>query len=182
MHYIACLTTSFLTVLALSVQAHAVTIDFDEVPSSAPVFTNSYSEKDYTVAASSDGFVIFSSQLQTTVGFTILADHENPFELQSFRAFDHNPPAGWTWTLEGFFAAGGSITQVLNISESPFLPTYSLTGFEGLSSVTFTPDAPVSDTIYAQTVFDEFVLDHVPEPSSLALLGLGGIALLRYRR
>jgi hypothetical protein len=80
-------------------------------------------------------------------------------------------------TFIGNIHGGGTVSESFTVGNALAFTAYTFTGFSNLDSVTWLQTAPYSQ-------FDNIVLDAnaVPEPASLALIGLGIAGLVASRR
>jgi hypothetical protein len=79
-----------------------------------------------------------------------------------------------TWTIDGI--------QIGSLDISAELPFGGDNIFLGYFDVNATSSADVNRESLLFGLFDNVVVDMIPEPASLSLLGFGGLALLRRRR
>ncbi|MEM6393137.1 MAG: PEP-CTERM sorting domain-containing protein [Planctomycetota bacterium] len=160
----------------------AQTIEFDVGPTGS---LSSYEE---------DGFTF--EQISGTTLFFVVSDASdgNPRPLLETNAFQFAATSGETfglvsldlaagnsfdtWQVEGFFAAGGSITQNVSPTIDDLWSTAMFSGFEGLQRVEVTP---LVGGLNEGLRWDNIV---VPEPTSaaLVLLGAGAFGVFRRRR
>jgi len=100
----------------------------------------------------------------TTVSLYYLAGSTRVvFATDSF-----NTPNAWAWTPESFTGAA---------------PSAAFGDLLGVEIQNVTPESGLaSDNDDSYTSYGNVVLSVVPEPTSIALLGLGGLALLAFRR
>ena len=185
------------------VPAHAAqtVIDFEGVVASGGTSTcptTPYTENGYTLtvspAAQCNNFISNNVGSNNSYGntssvFGICAYCGETFTLTGTSSFSiasidlgsHYGSDPDVLIFTGFFSGGGSITQSINATQR--WATYNLAGFTGLSSLQFAFAAGNSSNNHAS--LDNLVL-YVPEPTGLALVGLGLVALgatsLRRRR
>ena len=92
---------------------------------------------------------------------------------QSYVVSDNRPI-----TFTGTLLVGGTVTQSYAIPRDDALHTMTFSGFSGLRSVSWDQ----SNYSNGEFQFDNILVNPVPEPASLAALGLGTVTLLRRRR
>lgn len=83
---------------------------------------------------------------------------------------------GQTVTLIGTRADTSTVTNTITLSPSGTLTTYALTGMTNIVSMT------LDDTAASWFQFDNIVTEAVPEPATMAVMGLGLAAMARRRR
>jgi len=126
--------------------------------------------------------------------FTLTADPGKTLDLDelSFRVARGNTSGNRNWAVRS--DASGTTNLASNftndtttdIASAAALQTVDLTGaqFQGLNAIVFT-FFQVTDSTFRTVVWDDIAVtgDAVPEPASLALVGLGGLLMLgRSRR
>jgi hypothetical protein len=180
--------------------ATPIVIDFEGVVTpgnNSPCPITPYAEDGFTLTATPsnvcNNYILnnvssFNGNGDTTSILGVCADCSTPatlLTLTSASSFSLNSidiggyangqnPSGILFT--GFFAGGGTITQL--IDPVALFATYSFSGFSDLSSLQI--QAGNDNQHFA---LDNIVLNSVPEPTSLLLLGSGGFGLLaRFRR
>lgn len=134
-------------------------------------------------------FFFFNEPPLTTL--TLVSDSATPFALNSmdFGTFidDTGDDSEATLTITGQLSAGGTVTRVLNNSGNLTSAFYEPQTFDAswssLSAVDFTATAvdPVNAENYRFGI-DNIDVGVVPEPASLALLGLSAGCALFIRR
>ena len=111
---------------------------------------------------------------------TLSASGGGAFDLEAIdlanEARESSPaPQGATVRFVGTKTNGSTVTRSYTLSVGDGLETVAFSGFTGLTSVTF-------DQPYPFIQFDNVRVSAVPEPASLAALGIGALAFLRRRR
>ncbi len=113
-------------------------------------------------AASDDYFVHFSVPVRA-FGFWVI-NNSNIQEIPVFEAY------GTNGLIETVQFTGVAIDGTIGIAEYGFL---GIVADQDITEIHTTKEA---------TVFDNFMYSAVPEPATICLLGLGGLALRRKRR
>ena len=108
---------------------------------------------------------------------TLTAIGGGPFSLNSIDLAPVSTvyPSGASVTFTGNIHGGGTITETFIAPTTYTFATYDFTGFANLDSVTWTQAFP-----YTQA--DNLVVDAVPEPASLMLVGTGVLTFVARRR
>lgn len=177
--------------------AQAQLIDFENLPNSDPNFTlqgdsvisggfkfastTHVGEMD-SVASWGSGMSLYTgsvaifanyiddSMLMTKVG-------GGAFNVTSIGMADVFLAAGpWTVTLIGTRADTSTVTETVNVTTGNVLTNYSLSNMTNIVSM------KIDDTANTSMQLDNIATTAVPEPASMAVLGLGVAAVLRRRR
>jgi hypothetical protein len=144
--------------------------------------------------ATSEGSGMVTTSLAPFGGTIVTLTHENslPFTLESInlaREFQfNNPSAGVSYpevTFTGTTVGGGTVMQTFSVDqEGFFFRTFTFSSvFTNLLTVNWTqpvfgsPDPNNPGQLLGLHQFDNIVVNVIPEPSSLAMLGLGMLGL-----
>ncbi len=80
-----------------------------------------------------------------------------------------------TVTFTGTRANNSTVTQAITLSNPTVLLTYNLTGMTNIVKLEWAQSVPFHQ-------FDNINVNPVPEPATIAVLGIGALALIRRRR
>jgi len=185
-----------LLLLSSVVTGNATTITFDSLEQAGSGFQymSTYSENGFQLTTAgqfasaqqgNSGWYFGSASLFNNQGdgvTTLARINGGTFD---FNSIDLAPVstsygAGATISFIGNVDGGGTVTESFTLNNSFSFQTLTFSGFDNLDSVTWTQ-------VYNYHQFDNLVLDQsapVPEPGTMALLGLGlaGLAVYGKRR
>ena len=198
-------TAASLGLLAAALAAQATVIDFESIPAPATsnntynTYASPLTTQGYTFTTTSPDFLspnrgnqglvdtgsrTIGSDGYGTVGLTQVGG--GAFSVLNLDAANINPQSysagGQTLTFTGLFAAGGSISRTVTLPANDGVSTIGLTGFTALSSFSI---SLLNDQRVHLAQFDNVnvvAANPTPEPSALAALGLGAVAVLRRRK
>ncbi|RYG21335.1 PEP-CTERM sorting domain-containing protein [bacterium] len=195
-----CLRVSSLVfALTAALSAHATVITFEGLPVKTDfgtyiTYVSPFTTQGYTFSSigeyatwtpTSDAGTIFSNYTGSAALFenlandtTLIKDGGGAFNLLSIdvaNVYRQGVSGSTTITFTGTLTLGGTVSQSYDIPADNPLHTVVLSGFTGLSSVLISSP----DNAYQ---FDNVNVEAVPEPASMAALGLGALALLRRKR
>ncbi|MBI1334615.1 MAG: PEP-CTERM sorting domain-containing protein [Armatimonadetes bacterium] len=181
--------------------ASATVIDFEDITSDQ--FDNPLVSEGYNFNFSAGGWGILtdsytgSGRVQDgSVTLAAIGDDNNgatgsvnfkpisdaPFSMESFDSavFDGTFATG-SITVVGNYEGGGTTSQVFNVTNQ--WQTFMLDGsFTNLDSITVMDNGSGGLGTVSGFQLDNLTIDSVPEPASLAVLGIGALALVRRRR
>ena len=184
-----------LFLFATSVGATTITFDPLELPGSGFQTLHSYSESGYTFISSRNTSSDFAAAQQGNAAWyygsaslfnnagnaitTLTKDDNGVFDFISvdLAPVSKGLPKGATVEFTGQLHDGGNVTESFTVSTYS-LQTFTFSAFDKLDSVSWAQINPFH-------TFDNLVLDstsNIPEPSSLAMLGLGLAGLATTRR
>ncbi len=181
---------------ALAAPAQATTITFQSlehidalVTQIGPVGTT-YSEAGFTFTQGPNETHAFTTYgtlenrypgstalLNNTIdGITTLTSSSGLFSISSIDLALLNGPGSANVVFIGVYSDLSTITTTLTVTSFQSLTTFTFpVGFAGLTSLRWSQDAPFHQ-------FDDLVVDAVPEPATLLLLGAGLSAVAARRR
>jgi hypothetical protein len=139
-------------------------------------------------AASANAFytALFPSVSAPTIQQSIsTAEFDEPGDFNPMAGLTQAGAFGFAWHKVEITKAGDVVTWVINDTTIATADISSLGALGGNNIALGNSDVNSSTTRHPSLVFslfDNLVVTAIPEPSSLALLGLGGLALLARRR
>lgn len=181
-----------------AISAMAQVVDFEDLPNGDPNFTlhgfsvlsggyvfdstTRVGQGDAIASWGNPGFgfytgsvAIFANWLEDVIVMS-RADSQ-AFDVLSIDMADvFLGPTGQTVTLIGTRADTSTVTNTITLSPSTALTTYSLTGMTNIVSMS------LDDSANSFFQFDNIVTEAVPEPATMAVMGLGLAAMARRRR
>lgn len=186
-----------LSIAAASVLAHAAIIDFENLPNSDPSYTlhgDTITSGGFQFASvlhggdaaaiatwgSSEGFytgstAIFANFFDDSLDMTMVGG--GAFSLTSIDLADVFLGASFdTITFTGTRADLSTVTETIILNDGSSLSTYSLSLMSNVIKIN------INDSTSNDLQIDNLVVDAVPEPATMAVLGLGAAALMRRRR
>lgn len=192
------LLTAFVSlVFVLSAQAsQAVVLDFESLASSGTSFVNvadGYEEDGFKflslqMPGNFDAFGVWQTGSQVYPGSTALFNQYQDAVTQLAKigggAFDATSinlaclnlsPLPNTVTFVGTRADNSTVTNVITMGNPSVMTTYAFSGMSNIVKLEWAQTPPFNQ-------FDNIVINPVPEPATLYVLGLGAVALLKRRR
>lgn len=183
--------------LVVTVAAQAQVVDFENLPNSDPFFTHQgdiVTSGGYKFAAelnvgAADAIATWGPQMSLYTGsVAIFANYFNDtllmtqtsggaFNVTSLDLADVFLNSGpWSLTLTGTRADNSTVSEVVNITSGNTLSTYTLSNMTNIVSMRF------DDGLDTSLQIDNINANAVPEPATMAALGLGVAAMIRRRR
>ncbi len=183
--------------IVASVGAQAQLIDFENLPNSDPSFTlhgdnvisGGYQFSSMTHVGQGDAIASWGPSMSLYTGsVAIFANYidDTPlmtkvgggsFDVTSIDLADVFLNAGpWTLVLTGTRADTSTVSETINITSGNVLSSYTLSNMTNIVSMKFDDGQDTSMQI------DNISVSAVPEPASMAVLGLGIAAMIRRRR
>jgi hypothetical protein len=181
-----------------AVRAGEIVLNFSDIPAGTLTVGSPYQSQGFTLTSTSGGWVFnspdtgngssqpvgnnpFYAGANALAAFapatnTLMQTSGSPFSLVSIdlaRNFEFDPAP--TVTFTGMIAGGGTVSETFTVTTPPGPPamfqTFTFTGFENLSSVSW--DQP--DPAAGLNQFTNITLSVIPEPTSLVLAGIGAL-------
>lgn len=186
---------SFVFVVAAQA-ARAEILDFESLASSGTGLVNvadGYQEDGFKflsvqMPGNFDAFGVWQTGSQVYPGSTALfnqyQDAVTQLSLVSGGAFDaasinlacmNLSPLPNTVTFVGTRADNSTVTNVITMGNPSVMTTYAFTGMSNIVKLEWAQTPPYNQ-------FDNIIVNPVPEPATLCVLGIGAIALLKRRR
>jgi PEP-CTERM motif len=190
-------SASLSLVFLLAAQAsQAVVLDFESLATGGTSFNNvadGYTEDGFkflnlTIPNAADSFGVWQTGSGAHPGSTALFNQwqdaitqltqvgGGAFDVSSIQLASLNlSPLPNTVTFTGTRADNSTVTQAITMGNPSVLTTYNFAGMNNMVKLEWSQVFPFHQ-------FDNINLTPVPEPASIAVLGLGALALIRRRR
>jgi len=191
------MTTLLSVVFVLSAQAsQAILLDFNTLTANGTSLVNvadGYTEDGFkflnlTIPNAADSFGVWQTGSTAYAGSTALFNqwqdavtqltqiNSGAFDVASIQLASLNlSPLPNTVTFKGTRADNSTVTQAITMVNPSVLTTYAFSGMNNLIKLEWGQSIPFHQ-------FDNISVNPVPEPATVAVLGLGALAMVRRRR
>ncbi len=191
------MTTLLSVVFVLSAQAsQAILLDFNTLTASGSSLVNvadGYTEDGFkflnlTIPNAADSFGVWQTGSSAFAGSAALFNqwqdavtqltqiNGGAFDVASIQLASLNlSPLPNTVTFKGTRADNSTVTQAITMVNPSVLTTYAFSSMNNLVKLEWAQSIPFHQ-------FDNISVNPVPEPATVAVLGLGALALVRRRR